>query len=77
LLSPHAAAHALHPVEQRITYWLAPGRRIVSLTTFRRTRMREGPEIQRAREAQEECRARHRPAGDHEIYDRLVKEEEL
>ncbi|WP_446224055.1 type II toxin-antitoxin system RelE/ParE family toxin [Nocardia sp. IBHARD005] len=27
----------LHPREFRITYWLAPGRRIVLLTVFRKT----------------------------------------
>lgn len=68
---------SLHRDDQRITYWLAPGRRVVLLTVFRKTRMREGAEIQRARQAQEECEARHRAAEGHEIYDRAVKEEEL
>ncbi|HEU5473191.1 MAG TPA: type II toxin-antitoxin system RelE/ParE family toxin [Actinophytocola sp.] len=27
----------------RVTYWIATGRRIVLLTVFRKTRMREGP----------------------------------
>ena len=29
----------------RVTYWLAPGRRIVLLTVFRKTRMREEAEV--------------------------------
>ncbi len=33
----------------RITYWIAPGRRIVLLTVFRKTRMREDNEVNRAR----------------------------
>ncbi len=32
-----------------ITYWIAPGRRIVLLTVFRKTRMREDNEVNRAR----------------------------
>ena len=31
----------------RVTYWLAPGRRIVLLTVFRKTRGREAREIER------------------------------
>jgi hypothetical protein len=38
----------------RITYWVAPGRRIV-LTIFRKTRMREHGEISRARRALARC----------------------
>ncbi|MBQ0984845.1 type II toxin-antitoxin system RelE/ParE family toxin [Streptomyces sp. F63] len=52
----------------RITYWLAPGRRIVLLTVFRKTRQRETGEVSRARQAQKECEADHGPA-EH-IYDR-------
>ncbi|MFJ8347230.1 type II toxin-antitoxin system RelE/ParE family toxin [Streptomyces sp. NPDC094153] len=62
--------------QRRITYWLAPGRRVVLLTVFRKTRMQETAEVWRARRAQEECEARHQPAEDHEVYDRAVKEEE-
>ncbi|MBV6697357.1 type II toxin-antitoxin system RelE/ParE family toxin [Kitasatospora aureofaciens] len=36
----------------RITYWLAPLRRIVLLTVFRKTKQRETEEIERARQAQ-------------------------
>lgn len=68
---------SLHRDQQRITYWLAPGRRVVLLTVFRKTRMQETVEIQRARRVQAECEARHMPAEEHEVYDRAVKEEEL
>lgn len=39
----------------RVTYWIAPGRRIVLLTVFRKTRMRERQEIERARRAFRRC----------------------
>jgi predicted nucleotidyltransferase len=39
----------------RITYWVAPGRRIVLLTIFRKTRMREHGEISRARRVLARC----------------------
>ncbi|MEY7979208.1 type II toxin-antitoxin system RelE/ParE family toxin [Streptomyces pilosus] len=52
----------------RITYWLAPERRIVLLTVFRKTRQHEGAEVERARQAQKACEADHGPA-EHE-YDR-------
>ena len=32
----------------RITYWIGTGRRIILLTIFHKTRMREGREIERA-----------------------------
>ncbi|MGH3514390.1 MAG: type II toxin-antitoxin system RelE/ParE family toxin [Pseudonocardiaceae bacterium] len=35
----------------RLTYWIAPSRRIVLLTMFRKSRMREEREIDRARRA--------------------------
>jgi hypothetical protein len=41
----------------RITYWVAPGRRIVLLTIFRKTRMRERGKISRARRALARCMA--------------------
>lgn len=43
----------------RVTYWLAPERRIVFLTVFRKTRMREEREVQRALWAQKECEESH------------------
>ncbi|MEV6905432.1 type II toxin-antitoxin system RelE/ParE family toxin [Amycolatopsis sp. NPDC051071] len=39
----------------RITYWIASGRRIVLLTEFRKTRMREEREVLRARKAMWRC----------------------
>jgi len=35
----------------RVTYWIAPGRRVVLLTVFAKTRRREPAEVRRAREA--------------------------
>jgi hypothetical protein len=68
---------SLHGSERRITYWLAPGRRIVMLTAFHKTRMRENTEVDRARRAQQHCETTHRPEEGHETYDRPVKEDEL
>lgn len=39
----------------RVTYWIAADRRIILLTVFRKTRMREDREIERARRALERC----------------------
>jgi len=39
----------------RVTYWIASGRRIVLLTVFRKTRMREDREVARARRAWQRC----------------------
>lgn len=39
----------------RVTYWIASGRRIVLLTVFVKTRMRENREIDRARQALARC----------------------
>lgn len=41
----------------RVTYWIAPGRRIVLLTVFRKTRMREDREVGRAGRALARCMA--------------------
>ncbi|MEU3921276.1 type II toxin-antitoxin system RelE/ParE family toxin [Streptomyces sp. NPDC029004] len=54
----------------RVTYWLAPGRRAVLLTAFRKTRMRETDEVQRAQRARKCCEAEHPPAGEHDVYSR-------
>ncbi|MFI5780072.1 type II toxin-antitoxin system RelE/ParE family toxin [Nocardia sp. NPDC051570] len=44
----------------RVTYWIAPGRRIILLTVFVKTRMRERAQIERARLALARCiAARH------------------
>lgn len=41
----------------RVTYWIASGRRIVLLTVFAKTRMREVGEVGRARRALARCLA--------------------
>ncbi len=41
----------------RVTYWIAAGRRIVLLTVFAKSRMREEREIERARRALARCLA--------------------
>lgn len=41
----------------RVTYWVASGRRIVLLTVFRKSRMRERREVERARRAFRRCAA--------------------
>ncbi|MBT2488175.1 type II toxin-antitoxin system RelE/ParE family toxin [Streptomyces sp. ISL-96] len=48
----------------RITYWLAPGRRAVLLTVFRKTKQREDAEVARAKQAKAVCQAAHEPAHD-------------
>ncbi|GIH99551.1 hypothetical protein Pta02_15600 [Planobispora takensis] len=45
----------LDELVMRITYWIAPGRRIVLLTVFSKTRAREDREIERARRAMRRC----------------------
>lgn len=48
----------------RLTYWLAPERRIVLLTVFRKTRMREDAEVDRAKLAMKICQAEGHVAHD-------------
>ncbi|GAA1755885.1 type II toxin-antitoxin system RelE/ParE family toxin [Luedemannella helvata] len=43
----------------RISYWVAPGRRVVLLTVFRKTRQVERAEVDRAVAAQLACAAGH------------------
>jgi hypothetical protein len=55
----------------RISYWLAPGARVVLLTVFRKTRQRRRSEIERAVKAQQVCESGHEdhaPADD--VYER-------
>lgn len=49
----------LHPLEIRVTYWLAPGRRVILLTVFRKTKMREAAEVERAKLLRKVCEAEH------------------
>lgn len=57
----------------RITYWLAPGRRIVLLTVFRKTKMREQAEIERAQQVMKACAHEHEPAAEHDVFTRNVQ----
>lgn len=54
----------------RVTYWLAPGRRVILLTVFRKTRSAEIAEVGRALQAQKRCEAEHGPA--HDTFEREV-----
>jgi hypothetical protein len=56
--------------QTRVTYWLAPGRRVILLTVFRKTRSAEIAEVARAMQAQKRCEAEHGPA--HDTFDREV-----
>ncbi|MEV6152437.1 type II toxin-antitoxin system RelE/ParE family toxin [Nonomuraea sp. NPDC052129] len=57
----------------RITYWLAPGRRVVLLTMFYKTRRKETTQIDRAERAQIVCESGHGPA--RQMFHREFKEE--
>ena len=48
----------------RLTYWIAEHRRIILLTVFRKTRMREDREIARARRALARCIAQSHTVDD-------------
>jgi hypothetical protein len=61
----------------RIAYWLAPGQRVILLTVFRKTKMRETAEVQRAHQAQALCEQSHPPAPEHDEFSRRIKEGEL
>ena len=48
----------------RVTYWIAPERRIILLTVFVKTRRQERREIDRARRAMERCIAERHTVED-------------
>jgi hypothetical protein len=48
----------------RITYWIAPGRVIVLLTVFTKTRQNERREVERAKRALTRCMNEHGMTGD-------------
>lgn len=50
----------------RITYWIASGRRIILLTVFRKQRMRETAEVERAVRAMKRCIAEAHTADEDE-----------
>ncbi len=54
--------------QPRVTYWIAPGHRVILLTFFRKARSAETAEVARALQAQKTCEAEHGPA--HAAYDR-------
>jgi phage-related protein len=54
--------------QTRVTYWLAPDRRIVLLTVFHKTRGTETAEVERAIHAQKMGEAEHAIA--HDVYER-------
>jgi phage-related protein len=56
--------------QTRVTYWLAPGQRVILLTVFRKTRSAESAEVARALQAQKICETEHGPA--HRAFDREV-----
>lgn len=56
--------------QTRVTYWLAPGRRVILLTVFRKTRGAQTDEVARAQHAQMTCETGHGRA--HEVFDREV-----
>lgn len=49
----------------RVTYWIASGRRIVLLTRFHKTRMRERREVRRAHTAMRRCVAEGHTVDEH------------
>ena len=50
----------------RISYWIAAGRRIIMLTVFTKTRMRETAEITRAAAAMARCQSEGHTADEDE-----------
>jgi phage-related protein len=56
--------------QTRITYWLAPGRRVILLTVFRKTRSAQTAEVARGPQAQKTCETTHGIA--YEVFDREV-----
>src|SRR5258708_28658192 len=57
--------------QTRVTYWLAPRRRLILLTVFRKTRNAEIAQVARALQAQKACEADHGQA--HYTLDREVR----
>ncbi len=53
--------------QTRVTYWLAPGRRVVLLTVFAKSRQLESAEVARAMRAQLVCEESHGVA--HTVFD--------
>ncbi|MFJ9840038.1 type II toxin-antitoxin system RelE/ParE family toxin [Kitasatospora sp. NPDC101155] len=60
----------LNELDMRITYWIASGRRIILLTVFRKTRMRETAEVDRARRVLRRCVVEQHTADEDEEWAR-------
>ena len=56
--------------QTRVTYWLAPGRRVILPTVFPKTRSAETGEVARALHTQKICETEHGTA--HQVFDREV-----
>jgi hypothetical protein len=56
-------------IAPRITYWITPGRTIVLLTVFRKTKQHDQAQIDRAVRAQKTCESEHHGPVT-EIYER-------
>ena len=54
--------------QTRVTYWLAPNRRVILLTVFHKSQRTETAEVDRALRAQKTCEASHGVA--HDVYER-------
>lgn len=50
----------------RVTYWIAPGRRIILLTVFVKTKRQERKQVERARKAMQRCMAEEHTAEDND-----------
>jgi hypothetical protein len=57
----------------RITYWLAPDRRVILLTMFDKSQRFEVAEVERAFIAQKDCEAGHGHAEN--VYNREISDE--
>lgn len=51
----------------RISYWIAPGRRIILLSVWHRTKMRESAQIERARRALQQCQDERHTVEEEEL----------
>lgn len=50
----------------RVTYWIAPGRRIILLTVFVKTKRQERKQVERANKAMQRCMAEEHTAEDND-----------
>ncbi|HLG68185.1 MAG TPA: type II toxin-antitoxin system RelE/ParE family toxin [Acidimicrobiales bacterium] len=50
----------------RVTYWIAPGRRVILLTVFEKSQRRERQEVRRAKRAMDRCALEEHTADEEE-----------